>query len=255
LLWGFHYLFNNMKIVFSDFDGTLTQNGKLGAVFFDLINLIEANKSELIIVSGRSLSWGHFLLTHFPLKHAIMEGGGVILKKNMDGTLVEEVLIYDEEVENLDQLAKNLVKDIPECILSLDSFGRKTDRAIEFLQMKPEDVEKVEKYLTKHGASFSRSNVHINFWLGEVSKSLGVKHFLKHYAPHIKEEETIFYGDSLNDESMFRDFQNSVGVSNIFSVLDQFQHKPKIILEGKDNAGPYGVLHHLKEVFDQSIDF
>ena len=244
-----------MKIVFSDFDGTLTQNGKLGAVFFDLLNLIEVNQSELVIVSGRSLSWGHFLLSHFPLKHVIMEGGGVIVSKNIDGTMVEEVLVYDEEVEELDQLAKKLVKEIPECVMSLDSFGRKTDRAIEFSQMKDEDVMRVENFLDRNGAHYSRSNVHINFWLGDISKSKGVTHFLKHYAPHIKAEETIFYGDSLNDESMFKDFQNSVGVSNIISVLDELNYKPKIILEGKENSGPFGVLHHLKEVFDQSVGF
>jgi hydroxymethylpyrimidine pyrophosphatase-like HAD family hydrolase len=121
--------------------------------------------------------------------------------------------------------------------------------------MSEEDVEKVENYLRDHGANFSRSNVHINYWLGDISKSNAVKHFLKHYAPHVKAEETIFYGDAMNDESMFRDFQNSVGVSNIISVLDQLTYRPKIVLEGKENAGPNGVLHHLKEVFDQSADF
>lgn len=244
-----------MKIVFSDFDGTLTQHGKLGAIFFDLLNLVEANQSELVIVSGRSVSWGHFLLTHFPLKHVIMEGGGVIVTKNKDGQMVEEVLIYDEEVKELEQLTQNLVKDVPECIMSLDSFGRKTDRAVEFPFMDPESVEKVEKYLKKHGANYSRSNVHINYWLGDISKSNAASHFLKHYAPHVTPDETIFYGDAMNDESMFRDFQNSVGVSNILSVLDKLTHKPSIILEGKENAGPNGVLHHLKEVFDQSADF
>lgn len=244
-----------MKIVFSDFDGTLTNNGKLGAVFFDLLNIIEANQSELVIVSGRSLSWGHFLLTHFPLKHVIMEGGGVILSRHVDGKFVEEVLVYDEDVAELERITKELMEKIPTAVLSADSFGRKTDRAIEFSQMTDEDVDKCEKYLKDHGVNYSRSNVHINFWVGDISKSNGVKHFLKHYAPHIKEDEHIFYGDAMNDESMFRDFQNTVGVSNIISILDKLEHKPKIILEGKDNAGAFGVLHHLKEIFDQSVDF
>jgi HAD superfamily hydrolase (TIGR01484 family) len=244
-----------MKIVFSDFDGTLTQHGKLGAVFFDLINLIEQNQSELVIVSGRSVSWGHFLLTHFPLKHVIMEGGGVIVTRNKDGQMVEETLVYEEDLEELELLTKKLVKEVPSCIMSLDSYGRKTDRAVEYPFMKASDVKKVEKYLAKNNLNFSRSNVHINFWLGDISKSNAVKHFLKHYAPHVSAEETIFYGDALNDESMFRDFQNSVGVSNIISILDQLEHKPKIVLEGKENSGPFGVYHHLKEVFDQSFDF
>ena len=244
-----------MKIVFSDFDGTLTNNGKLGAVFFELITLIEANLSELVIVSGRSLSWGHFLLTHFPLKHVIMEGGGVIITRNKEGQIIEEVLVYDEDVKELEELTSALVKAVPSVVMSADSFGRKTDRAIEFSQMKKEDVKKVEKYLTDHGANFSRSNVHINYWMGDISKSNGVKHFLKHYTPHIKDEETIFYGDAMNDESMFRDFQNSVGVSNIISILEKLTHKPKIVLEGKENAGAHGVFYHLKDVFSQSEDF
>ena len=244
-----------MKIVFSDFDGTLTQNGKLGAVFFELINLIEANQSELVIVSGRSVSWGHFLLTHFPLKHVIMEGGGVIVTRNIDGQMIEEALVYDEDLHELEAFTKRMVQDIPECIMSLDSYGRKTDRAVEYPFMSEKDVEKVERYLKTHKLNFSRSNVHINYWLGDISKSNAVKHFLKHYAPHVNSEETIFYGDALNDETMFRDFQNSVGVSNIISILDQLEHKPKIVLEGKENAGPLGVFNHLKEVFDQSVDF
>ena len=57
-----------MKVIFSDFDGTLTvASGKLGASFFELLELIEQNQAELVVVSGRSLSWGHFLLTHFPI--------------------------------------------------------------------------------------------------------------------------------------------------------------------------------------------
>ena len=137
-----------MKIVFSDFDGTLTNNGKLGAVFFELITLIEANLSELVIVSGRSLSWGHFLLTHFPLKHVIMEGGGVIITRNKEGQIIEEVLVYDEDVKELEELTSALVKAVPSVVMSADSFGRKTDRAIEFSQMKKEDVKKV--YQLKH---------------------------------------------------------------------------------------------------------
>ncbi len=244
-----------MKIVFSDFDGTLTVNGKLGAVFFELLEIIEKNDSELVIVSGRSLSWGHFLLTHFPLKHAIMEGGGVILTKNMDGVISEEFLVTDAELEKLKRTTLGLQEEVPETVLSVDSFGRKTDRAIEFSLMKPSDVEKAESYLLKHKAQFTRSNVHVNYWFGDISKNYAVNYFLKNYAPHINTEETIFYGDSLNDESMFESFPNTVGVSNIISVLDQLHHKPRIILEGKENAGALGVLAHLKEIFNQSIDF
>lgn len=244
-----------MKIVFSDFDGTLTNNGKLGAVFFDLLNLIQKNNSELIIVSGRSVSWGHFLVTHFPLKHAIMEGGGVIVSKNVDGEIKEEYLVDELILEELASFTDKLKNEIPALIMSADSLGRRSDRAVEFSQMKPESVEKLEDYLNKSGAHYSRSNVHINFWMGEISKARGIDYYLKNYAPHIGIDECIFYGDARNDESVFASMNNTVGVSNIISVLDELKHKPRIVLEGKENSGAHGVFNHLKEVFDQSINF
>ena len=244
-----------MKIVFSDFDGTLTNNGKLGAVFFDLLNIIEKNKSELIIVSGRSLSWGHFFVTHFPVKHVIMEGGGVIVSKTKEGHIVEENLISDAEIKKLEDITAGLIKEVPGCVMSADSYGRRTDRAIEFSQMSQADVEKTELYLHKQGANFSKSNVHINFWVGNVSKNNGVVHFMQKHVPHIAKEDCIFYGDAANDESMFEFFPNTVGVSNIISILDLLEHKPKIILEGKENSGVHGVYNHLIQVFESSEDF
>src|SRR5690554_3623658 len=160
-----------MKIVFSDFDGTLTVNGKLGAVFFDLLDLIEKNNSELVVVSGRSVSWGHFLLTHFPMRWAIMEGGGVILTKGKDGVISEECMVSNDDLRRLERVTAELQDEVKETVLSVDSFGRKTDRAIEFSQMSHEDVEKVESYLLARKAIFSRSNVHVNFWYGDFSKN------------------------------------------------------------------------------------
>lgn len=244
-----------MKVVFSDFDGTLTTNGRLSAIFFDILNLCKEQKSEFVIVSGRSISWGHFLLTHFDLNYCIMEGGGVILFKNKNGEICEETLIYNEEVEELKVKTQKLVKEVPSVVLSADSFGRKTDRAIEFSQMTQNDVKEIIKFLDRENLSHSQSNVHINFWTGNISKFKGIKHLVKHYLPHVEMQETLFYGDARNDESAFEHMQNTVGVSNIIKVLDELTYKPKIILEGKDNIGAHGVYHHLKEVFEQSVDF
>jgi HAD superfamily hydrolase (TIGR01484 family) len=244
-----------MKIIFSDFDGTLTNNGKLGPVFFDILKLIEQKNSELIIVSGRSLSWGHFFLTHFPLKHVIMEGGGVIISRNREGIFKEENLVSDSEIKRLDDLTEQLLKEVPSCVLSADSFGRRTDRAIEFSEMNKDGVAAVEKFLEKNNLNYSRSNVHINYWAGDISKANGVNYYLKNYASHIVKEDCLFYGDAANDESMFELFPNTVGVSNILNILDQLNYKPSIILEGKENSGAQGVYNHLREVFSGSEDF
>lgn len=236
-------------IFFSDFDGTLTQEGKgLTVDFFHIMDLIHKNGHELVIVSGRSLSWGHFFLTHFPLKACIMEGGGVICYVDERGEIIEEPLVSREELDRLAHFTTQLKHHYPHVPLSVDSFGRLADRAIEFHLMDEAWVTDVMKFMEKEKIQFSKSNVHINFWCGEMSKYLGVKHFLKKYRPNSSEKDAWFFGDAPNDESMFEFFHNSVGVSNIKHCLHRLNHKPRIILEGEENAGSQGVLNFIRQI-------
>lgn len=236
-----------MNLIFSDFDGTLTIDGKLGVVFFDILELLKKQNKELVIVSGRSLSWGHFLLTHFPLNYCIMEGGGVIVYKDDEGMIQEENLISIHTVQALKVLTTNLVKAVPKTLLSADSFGRRADRAVEIYHMDDTDIGKVEDFLTQKGAHFSRSDVHLNYWLEDLSKARAVSHFLKNYFPNIKQTDCLYFGDAMNDESMFEYFDHTVGVSNISKILDKLTHKPSIVLQGKENEGALGVFNYFIE--------
>lgn len=235
-------------IFFSDFDGTLTTEGRLTREFFEIIELIKQHGHELVIVSGRSLSWGHFFLTHFPLKACIMEGGGVICYLDERGEIVEEPLVSQTQLECLRTFTTSLKRHYPQVPLSADSFGRLTDRAIEFHLMDETWVRQVMDFMNQEKINYSKSNVHINFWCGDISKYLGVVHFLKKYRPHKKQEDCWFFGDAPNDESMFELFNNSVGVSNISHCLDRLKHKPRIILQGEENAGPMGVLNFIRKL-------
>jgi HAD superfamily hydrolase (TIGR01484 family) len=238
-----------IMIFFSDFDGTLTGEDKeLTGHFFDIINYIQDNNHELIIVSGRSISWGHFLLTHFPLKACIMEGGGVIVTIDERGEIVEESLVSQSDLDRLRGFTAQVKHHYPHIPLSADSFGRLTDRAIEFHLMEKVWIDQVMNFMDKENINYSKSNVHINFWCGNISKYLGVKYFMDKYRPLVKEENCWFFGDAPNDESMFELFYNSVGVSNIKNCLDRLKFKPRIILEGEENSGPRGVLNMLRQL-------
>ena len=236
-------------IFFSDFDGTLTVDGQgLTRDFFEIIDHIHKHGHELVIVSGRSLSWGHFFLTHFPLKACIMEGGGVVVYLNEKGEIVEEPLVDSIELDKLRNFTTQLKHHFPYVPLSADSFGRLTDRAIEFHQMEEAWIEQVMNFMKTEKINFSKSNVHINFWCGNISKYLGVKHFIEKYRSHLHQNECWFFGDAPNDESMFELFHNSVGVSNISHCLHRLKHQPRIILEGDENAGALGVLNMVRKL-------
>lgn len=237
---------NKTQIVFSDFDGTLTFKEGLSPVFFDILNFLESKKVPLVIVTGRSLSWGHFLLTHFPfLEHVIVEGGGAIVSRS-GKFITEECLVSNADVARLAHFSADFEMKFPGIKLSVDSFGRKTDRAIELHDLQDGVVFKdIEQFLHKHNINFSTSNVHLNFWCGEVSKYKAVNYFLK--KNNGDEEQCLFFGDSLNDQAMFKSFSNSIGVSNISSVLHLLEYKPKTILKGDENIGPFGVLNYLRK--------
>jgi hypothetical protein len=234
------------KIIFSDFDGTLTYKEGLSSVFFDVTSLLEKKQIPLVIVTGRSLSWGHFLLTHFPyLQDVIVEGGGAIVSRR-GKFIVEECLISEADVLRLANFTFAFKKEFPNINLSVDSFGRKTDRAVELHDLQDGVLfHHIEDFLRNHNVNFSTSNVHLNFWCGEVSKYLAVERFLKQKS--VQESDCIFFGDSLNDQAMFKSFHHSVGVSNIAEVLDQMKYRPSEILTGEENIGPYGVLNYLKK--------
>ncbi len=234
------------KIIFSDFDGTLTYKESLSPIFFDVLSLLESKKTPLVIVTGRSLSWGHFLLTHFPfLTDVIVEGGGAIVSRN--GKFIsEECLIEASEVKRLADFCNDFTAKFPTIPLSVDSFGRKTDRAIELHDLQDGVLFKhIEEFLHDQNINFSTSNVHLNFWCGEMSKYKAVQHFLK--LKGLNSDDGVFFGDSLNDQTMFKSFKNSVGVANISAVIDRLEFKPTTILTGEDNVGPWGVLNYLKK--------
>lgn len=224
---------------------------QLRVSFFEILSLLDSKNIPLVIVTGRSKSWAHFLLTHFhSLTYAISEGGGNLSKiemRNGNRVLCDELLIDKGAVEELEKVSKELVSKfkIP---LSADSFGRETDRAIELFDLQDPNLKNdVEAFLTEKKINFSTSNVHLNFWKGEISKIKAIEYFLKNYSEHSL-DDSIFFGDSLNDQTVFKVMKNTVGVSNIKSVLERMDHKPKTILEGKENEGPDGVLNSLKKI-------
>lgn len=238
------------KLVFSDFDGTLTQGLRLGPEFWQIIELLKQNQIPLVIVSGRSISWGHFLLTHFPIKAVIMEQGGCIATANSKGVITQKVMASQNELLKLSTVEAKLKHDYGESIITQDSLGRIADRAIELeeLQGRTEIVDKIKKYLISEAMTYSTSSVHINFWCGNFNKASSSLEYLKQFHPHLNSDNCCFFGDAPNDESMFQTFSHSIGVSNLKKYTEKMEYLPRFQLEGKENEGAQGVLNYLRSL-------
>ena len=235
------------KIVYSDFDGTLTDHNRMSPIFFEILDLCKSKKLPFVIVTGRSLSWAHFLMTHFDLPCVSAEGGGVWVEKNQ-GRFHERVLVDMSEVHRLEAFCEKLAQTFPNIPLTLDSFGRKTDRAIELYELDDEFLlREIQLLMNEEKINYSTSNVHLNFWAGEISKANMIHKY--NQAHYYNPDDLVFFGDSLNDETVFQEFPHTVGVSNISMVIDRIKHRPKVILKGEEQAGPAGVLSYLKSLF------
>lgn len=240
-----------LNAVFSDFDGTLTFRDELTPEFFSILNILKGHRVPLIICTGRSKSWAHFLLTHFhDLEFVISEGGGNLsfIEKHGETRILKDKLLVDHsEVERLEEVSKKLLKKFPKVVLSTDSFGREADRAIELSDLgdNPKLKNDIAQFFDENNVNYSTSNVHMNFWCGDISKMNAINSFLmSHNLGEL--EESIFFGDSLNDETVFKDHPHSVGVSNISKVLGKLKFLPTHVLKGDENEGPQGVLNYLE---------
>ena len=239
------------KIVFSDFDGTLTLGTELTSQFFDIVEMLKNRNIPLVVVTGRSISWGHFLITHIPyLDYVIAEGGGVIIKRDDKGLPVDEFLVDELDLKRIAHYATEVCRNFEGLKLSVDSQGRVVDRAIELEDIVHDLdlVKSIKSYFDSENVKHSTSSVHVNFWCGDVSKYQAVELLLKKYYPEIGMEDGVFFGDSMNDESMFESYPHTVGVSNINKCVKNMKHAPKVILLGEGNEGPKGVFNHLQSL-------
>lgn len=239
------------RYFFSDFDGTLTQDGLISAEFMKLITILKAKKIELVLVSGRSASWGHFFLTHFPLNMAIMEAGGVILyKEKKEKNLIRsKVLASDISLKKLNTIHEKLLKKFPELVSAYDNLGRVTDRAIELYSLNDEKlIYQVKKFLNANSCHCSTSNVHLNFSNIKNDKWSGVQYLVQNIMNKKLDnilKHSFFAGDAPNDEVMFKNFTYSLGVKNIGPYLKNMSYHPKVISNKSEISGVLDFLESL----------
>lgn len=243
--------FPKPKLIISDFDGTISHGHRLTKEFPAILETCAAHNIPFIVHTGRSISWAHFLVTHYDeIPFAMAEGGGVYVSRGERGLLEEKYLVNKEERERLAGIAQEVQQQF-KINLSVDSLGRVTDRAIELRDLdeaeNPKLKQEIKSYFDAHGVNYSQSNVHVNFWVGDVDKYQGLLFFLGNEFPQVSLDDIWFFGDSMNDAPMFEKLPYTVGVSNIKNILGQLDKKPTVVMEGTENEGPFGVLNFLQQ--------
>ncbi|MFH1727816.1 MAG: HAD-IIB family hydrolase [Pseudomonadota bacterium] len=230
---------SKIKYIFADIDDTITHEGKLIKESFNALWKAFDAGIKVIPVTGRPAGWVDHIARMWPVFAVIGENGAFYFYMK-NGKLNKKYFFSKEETINakakLKAIENEVLLEVPNAIVSSDQAYREFDLAIDFCEdidpLSKEEINKIVEIFTKHGAISKISSIHVNGWFGAYDKATMIDKFSKEMLNKSFEEinnNSIFIGDSPNDEPMFKKFNNSIGVANISNFQDQISNLPKFI--------------------------
>jgi HAD superfamily hydrolase (TIGR01484 family) len=69
---------SNIRLIASDVDGTLTQNGKFSSDFISTLLDLQSAGIKVLLVTGRSTGWVNALVNYLPVEGAIAESSSLL---------------------------------------------------------------------------------------------------------------------------------------------------------------------------------
>ena len=258
--------------VFTDIDDTLTTEGVITLDALAALFALKAAGLHVIAITGRPAGWSEPFafgdpargLAPWPVDAIVAENGAVALpgrgadsrisskntaerRSTLPGALSK---IYQQDAfsrrrnfARLQAAAAQILREVPGAMLAQDSAGRETDIAIdhsEFTQLPPAQIEQVVGVMRAAGMQLSVSSIHINGWFGDHDKLSGARWIVQTLLGRSLDAEIdrwAFVGDSTNDQTMFRAFENSIGVANIRRFAADLTDPPRYVAAGERGAG------------------
>lgn len=230
------------KVLFTDVDDTLTHHGELPANTLTALYILRAAGVTVIPLTGGCAGWCDLMLRTWPVSTVIGESGSFWFSQAADRTIRRHFVIDPttraEHATQLAQLGEDMQVKFPTINMAPDQDFRLTDLAFDTapqLNIPQEDIFAALQWLQERGAQAKLSSIQINAWMGDYSKASTALLWLEENG--FTKNDCWFIGDSLNDESMFEQFDNTVGVANILSVKDKLKHHPKYITQQEGGHG------------------
>ncbi|MFT5506550.1 MAG: HAD superfamily hydrolase (TIGR01484 family) [Gammaproteobacteria bacterium] len=230
------------KFVFTDVDETLTWEGRLPEETFSALARLQQAGIKVIPVTGACAGWCDCMIRTWPIDSIIGENGAFYIDRSSDGRLSYQYAL-EESVrtsnwEQLHQLKREVLNKFPLAYQTADQAFRVTDIAFDINQdrtVNREDAFVIAQYCRDAGMIAKISSIHINVWCGDYNKASTANRWMS--AHGIDRNEAIFSGDSPNDDSMFSNFQKTIGVANVEPFLDELDSPPTYITQ---RPGGYG---------------
>ena len=257
--WPLHAR-RNLVGVFTDIDDTLTTEGTITADALQALTDLKAAGLIVIPITGRPIGWcAPFMAGDhakpWPVDAMVAENGGVAFTAQNSPQAAQNVRkplskLYQQDATTragnqarMQQIAAQIIAQIPGVALSRDSAGRETDLAFdynEFAKLSPTTVQQVVALLQQAGMHTTVSSIHIHGCFGEFTKWTGACWIVRELLGRdlaLELDRWVFIGDSGNDQAMFEHFIHSVGVANVAQYAAQMRHLPRYVTPSARGAG------------------
>ncbi|MEG3619531.1 HAD family hydrolase [Magnetovibrio sp. PR-2] len=230
-------------MVFSDIDDTLTWEGRLPPEVLQALQRLKDAGIIVVPITGGCAGWADCFVRTWPVQTVITENGSFWLHQDHNNHVHRHFLCGEAErkanFDRLMELSEDFRKRFPMIDFAQDQDFRLTDIAFDIGQQASiarELAEQATHWWLEQGVTARFSSIHINVWIGDYNKATAAKAWLDQQ-DGITAEQCAFIGDSPNDETMFAEFKNTIGVANIQRYLKLMPQGPKFITQGKGGFG------------------
>ena len=255
--------------ILTDIDDTLTTEGAITPDALEALAALRAAGLHVIAITGRPAGWSEPFATTWPVDAIVAETGAVALlrtpqntsqnglqpndgkRKQLSKWYLQDASTRAANHARMQQVAQQILREVPGAQLARDSAGRETDIAIdhsEFTHLPPEGIAQVQEIMRAAGMTATVSSIHVNGWYGTHNKLVGARWIVRELLGRALDYELdrwVFVGDSLNDQVMFQHFPHSVGVANVARFVPQLRHLPRYVTQGARGAGFAELARHL----------
>lgn len=234
------YRWKPPRLIATDMDGTLTQQGKFTASLLHALEDLSAADIPVLIVTGRSAGWVSGLATYLPVAGAIAENGGLFYPAQSAEpvalTSIPDVIQHRQQLAEVYQRLQSEFLHIQE---SSDNRFRVTDWTFDNRDLTVSQLERLDALCASLGWDFTYSSVQCHIKPVSQDKAVGLMQVLRDYFPEYTCEQVLTVGDSPNDASLFNPqlFPLSVGVANVLDYASELIYQPAYVTTASEGEG------------------
>ena len=256
----------SLKVMFSDSDDTRSSHGKLTEDAYAAMWKLKRAGLRMIPITGRPAGWVDHLARMWPVDAVIGENGAFYYyldpTQGRDGKLVQRFVqpqsVRETNRKRLWDTFEALKKEMPGLKVASDQGYREIDLAVDFCEDVPRlpesDIDRIVGAFEAAGAQSKISSIHVNSWFGSHDKYSCCRLLLQElYQENFDQERSryFYFGDSPNDEPLFREFDHTVGVANVREFLPRMKAWPGYITK---KEGGHGFAEAVKWILKQRGD-